>query len=131
MNSTLQRDIIQTALAVTEQFLGGFDELIYAFITFVCIRYITELLCAIVEKKLSHEIGLYGIIKRVFVFLLIGAANIVDDVAGIGGIVRTITITFFMYIEGISMLENARRINLPVPPKLKEILTLLLNHKGH
>ena len=112
------------------QFLGGADELLYAFIAFICIAYVTELLCAIVEKKLSNEIGIYGIVRKLFIFLIIGAANIVDSLLGIEGIVRTITITFFMCSEGMSILENARRVNLSVPHKLKDLLALFHNNRN-
>jgi len=109
-------------------FLGGWDGLLYALVVFVCIDYVTGILCAILEKKLSSEIGMRGIIKKVSIFLIVGVAHIVDSVIGNGGVVRMATIVFFISNEGLSLLENACRIGLPVPPKLREILSQL--HHG-
>jgi len=109
-------------------FLGGWDGLLYALVAFVCIDYVTGVLCAILEKKLSSEIGMRGIIKKVSIFLIVGVAHIVDSVIGNGGVVRMATIVFFISNEGLSLLENACRIGLPVPPKLRDILSQL--HHG-
>ena len=110
-------------------FLGGCDVILYALTAFMAIDYATGVLCAIVEKKLSSEIGLRGIIKKVSIFLIVGVAHIVDGVIGNGGIFRTATIVFFLSNEGLSLLENSCRIGLPIPPKLKEILSQLHNGK--
>ena len=110
-------------------FLGGWDGLLYALAAFTVIDYGTGVLCAIVEKTLSSEIGMRGIVKKVLIFLLVGVAHIVGaQLIGNGGIVRTAVILFFLSNEGLSLLENACRIGLPIPPKLKEILSQL--HQG-
>ena len=123
---------IQTAITVIGGglgwFLGGWDGLLYALVAFAAIDYGTGILCAIVEKKLSSRIGRRGIVKKVFIFLIVGVAHIVDSVLGNGGMVRTATILFFLSNEGISLLENACRVGLPVPHKLKDILSQL--HRG-
>ena len=106
-------------------FLGGWDGLLYALVAFVAVDYTTGVLCAIVEKKLSSDLGRRGIIKKVSIFLIVGVAHIIDGVIGNNGIVRTATIVFFLSNEGLSLLENACRIGLPVPPKLKEVLSQL------
>ena len=110
-------------------FLGGWDSLIYALVAFVSVDYVTGCFCAVVEKKLSSEIGLRGIVKKILIFLLVGVANIVDVyLIGDGSVIRSAAIFFFVSNEGVSLLENASRIGLPVPPKLKEILSQL--HHG-
>jgi len=110
-------------------FLGGCDSLLYALTAFIVLDYCSGLLCAVVEKKLSSSVGLRGIIKKVLIFLLVGVAHIVDaHLIGNGGIARTAVIVFFLSNEGLSILENACRAGLDVPPKLKEILSQL--HHG-
>ena len=109
-------------------FLGGCDSLLYALVAFTTVDYATGILCGIAEKNLSSEIGMRGIIKKVFIFLIVGIAHIIDGVLGNGGIVRTAAIIFFLSNEGLSLVENACRIGLPVPPKLKEALSQL--HQG-
>ena len=107
-------------------FLGDWDELIYALVAFVTADYVAGCCCAIAEKKLSSRIGTRGIMKKVLLFLLVGIANIIDVyLIGDGNVIRTATIFFFVSNEGLSLLENACRLGLPVPPRLKEILSQL------
>jgi len=107
-------------------FLGGFDGLLYALVALVAADYCTGLMCAIIEKKLSSEIGRRGILKKVLIFLLVGVAHIIDYYAiGDTSVLRTATILFFISNEGLSCVENACRIGLPVPKKLKDILSQL------
>jgi len=110
-------------------FLGGCDALLYALTAFIVMDYVTGILCAVLEKKLSSEIGMRGIIKKVSIFLIVGAAHIVDGIIGNGGVFRSATLIFFISNEGLSLLENTCRIGLPVPPKLKAILSQLNQNK--
>ena len=106
--------------------MGGCDGLIYALVAFVAVDYITGIMCAAADKKLSSEIGFKGICKKVLIFLLVGIANILDvQVIGTGCVVRTAVIFFYISNEGVSILENAAHIGLPVPEKLKDILQQL------
>lgn len=123
---------IQTALTVIGGFLGwflgGLDGFLYALITFVAIDYLTGVICAIVDKKLSSEIGAKGILKKVLIFAMVGLAQILDTQVlenPDGGAIRTAVIFFYLSNEGISILENAGHIGLPIPKKLKTILKQL------
>lgn len=110
-------------------FLGGLDGFIYALVTFVVIDYLTGIMAAIVERKLSSEIGFRGIFKKVLIYLLVTVGNIIDkNLVGTGGAVRTAVIFFYISNEGISVIENSIRIGLPVPEKLKNVLEQL-QHK--
>jgi toxin secretion/phage lysis holin len=111
--------------------LGGLDGFIYALITFVVIDYLTGLMAAIVERKLSSEIGFRGIFKKVLIFLLVAIGNVVDkNLIGTGGSIRTAVIFFYISNEGISIIENSIRIGLPVPEKLKNVLEQLQHKEG-
>ena len=89
-------------------FLGGCDGLLYALLAFVIIDYITGVMCAVIDKKLSSEVGFKGIFKKVLIFLLVGIANILDvQVIGTGSVLRTAVIFFYISNEGVSLLENA------------------------
>ena len=110
-------------------FLGGCDGLLYALIAFVVIDYITGVMCATVDKKLSSKVGFKGICRKVLIFLLVGIANILDvAVIGTGSVLRTAIIFFYISNEGVSVLENAGHIGLPIPQKMKDILEQL--HKS-
>ena len=107
-------------------FLGGCDGLLYALIAFVVIDYITGVMCAAVDKKLSSKVGFKGICRKVLIFLLVGIANILDvAVIGTGSVLRTAIIFFYISTEGVSVLENAGHIGLPIPQKMKDILEQL------
>ena len=104
-------------------FLGGCDGLIIALVVFVAVDYLTGILCAISDKSLSSEVGFKGIAKKVVIFMLVGVANILDvEVIGTGSVLRTAVIFFYLSNEGISLLENATHLGLPVPKKLKDVL---------
>lgn len=107
-------------------FLGGCDGLLIALVIFVVIDYITGFMCAIVDHRLSSEVGFRGICKKVVIFLLVGIAQILDvNVIKTGSILRTAVIFFYLSNEGVSILENAAHLGLPIPEKLKTILEQL------
>lgn len=106
--------------------LGGADGFLYALIAFVILDYITGVLCAISRKELSSRVGFTGIAKKVVIFVIVGIANILDVyVLGERAILRTAVIFFYLSNEGISILENAGSLGLPLPRKLKSILEQL------
>lgn len=107
-------------------FLGGCDGLLIALVVFVVADYLTGVMCAISDKKLSSEVGFKGICRKVLIFLLVGIANILDvQVIGTGSVLRTAVIFFYLSNEGVSLLENAAHLGLPVPEKLKDVLEQL------
>lgn len=107
-------------------FLGGCDGLLYALIVFVIVDYITGVMCAINDKTLSSSVGFRGICRKVLIFLLVGIANILDiQVIGTGSVLRTAVIFFYISNEGISLLENAGHLGLPIPEKIKVVLEQL------
>ena len=107
-------------------FLGGLDGLLYALLTFVVIDYITGVMCAIVDRKLSSKIGFKGIFKKVLIFVMVAIGHILDtNLIGTGSVLRTAVIFFYLSNEGISFLENAAHLGLPIPSKLKAVLEQL------
>lgn len=107
-------------------FLGGFDGLLYALLAFVLLDYITGVMCAIADKTLSSKVGFKGICRKVLIFLLVGIANVLDvHVIGTGSVLRTAVIFFYISNEGVSLIENAAHIGLPVPERLKAVLEQL------
>ena len=107
-------------------FLGGMDGVLCVLVDFAVIDYITGVLCAISDKTLSSEVGFKGICRKVLIFTLVGIGNIVDVyVLGETGVLRTAVIFFYLSNEGVSLLENAAHLGLPIPEKLKEVLEQL------
>ena len=111
-------------------FLGGWSGPLYALVLFITIDYITGVMCAIVDRKLSSEIGAKGIMGKVVILMLVGVGALLDRyVIGSGEVVRTAVIFYYVSNEGVSILENAARLGLPVPEKLKEMLEQLKKDK--
>jgi len=107
-------------------FLGGCDGLLFALLAFVVVDYITGVMCAISDHTLSSEVGFKGICRKVLIFLLVGIANILDvEVIGAGSVLRTAVVFFYISNEGISLLENAGHLGLPIPEKMKVVLEQL------
>ena len=107
-------------------FLGECDGLMYALIAFVVADYVTGVMCAVSDKQLSSEVGFKGICRKVLIFVLVGMANILDmHVIGTGCVVRTAVLFFYISNEGVSVLENAGHLGLPVPAKLLDVLEQL------
>ena len=107
-------------------FLGGCDGLLYALIAFAVVDYLTGIMCAMVDKKLSSAVGFKGIFKKVLIFVLVGIANILDvQVIGNGSVLRTAVIFFYISNEGISLLENASHLGLPIPAPIRNVLQQL------
>ena len=109
-------------------FVGGADGLLITLLVFMVLDYVTGVMCGIVDKKLSSAVGFKGIFKKVLIFALVGVGHILDThVIGSGSAMRTAVICFYLSNEGLSLLENAAHIGLPIPEKLKEILAQLHN----
>lgn len=107
-------------------FLGGCDGLLYALLAFVAADYITGVMCAITDKTLSSAVGFKGICRKVLIFVLVGIGHILDtQVIGAGSVLRTAVIFFYLSNEGVSLMENAAHLGLPVPAKLKNVLEQL------
>ena len=107
-------------------FLGGLDGLMIALIVLMTLDYISGVMCAIIDKKLSSAVGFKGVCKKVFILMLVGVAHIIDlHVVGTGSALRGAVICFYMSNEGLSLLENAAHIGLPIPDKLRDILAQL------
>ena len=107
-------------------FLGGCDGLLIALVIFAVADYITGVMCAVADKKLSSEVGFKGICRKVIIFMLVGIAHIIDvNLIATGSVLRTAVIFFYLSNEGVSLLENAAHLGLPIPEKLKVVLEQL------
>ena len=107
-------------------FLGGCDGLLRALVVFIAVDYVTGVMCAVANHRLSSEIGFRGICRKVLVFVMVGIGHVIDEsVIGGGSMLRTAVLFFYLSNEGISLLENAAHLGLPVPERLKDVLEQL------
>lgn len=116
--------------AVFGWFFGGADGLIIALLAFSCMDYITGVLAAGMQHRLSSSIGFKGIARKTVVFVLVGVAHIIDQqFLGKTAVLRNAVILFFCANEGMSILENSDEIGVPIPEKLRELF-LQMREKG-
>ena len=107
-------------------FLGGCDGLLYALLAFVVLDYVTGVMCTVVDKKLSSEIGFKGIFKKVLILTLVSIGHILDTQGiGAGSVLQIAVIFFYLSNEGVSLIENADHLGLPILGKLKAVLEQL------
>jgi len=112
-------------------FLGGIDNYIYVLAIFVSVDYVTGIIRSVIERNLSSIIGGRVIVKKVLIFILVGLSNVVDEYLLMDfGVFRIAIVFFYISNEGISILENAHAIGLPIPAKLKNILWQLRDKPG-
>lgn len=120
------RGMFAAAVGVLGYFVGGMDGMLIALVVMMVLDYVTGVICAVFDKTLSSAVGFKGIVKKVLILMLVGVANILDvHVIGGGSALRGVVIGFYISNEGLSLLENAAHIGLPVPEKLKAVLAQL------
>lgn len=126
MKKTIFEVICASAGALTGFLFGETDGLFYALIAFVILDYITGVITAVIDKNLSSEAGFKGICRKILLFIIVAVANIVDvHIIKSGSALRTAVLFLFIANEGVSLLENAAGMGVPVPEKLIEVLKQL------
>ena len=120
------KNILAGICTVLSFLFGDMEGLMVALIALIILDYISGVIAAAVEKRLSSEVGAKGIAKKIFMLLIVALANIVDiNVIGDGHVLKTVTVVFYICNECISLIENAGRIGVPVPKKLLDVLEQL------
>ena len=117
------KNILAGVCTILSFLFGDMEGLMVALIALIILDYISGVIAAAVEKRLSSEVGAKGIAKKIFMLLIVALANIVDiNVIGDGHVLKTVTVVFYICNECISLIENAGRIGVPVPKKLLDVL---------
>ncbi len=106
--------------------VGGYDTMMVTLLLFMGGDYLSGILCGIAKKKLSSEVGFVGIFKKIMIILLVAGTNLLGQATGVEGL-RYLVISFYLANEGISIIENASILGLPVPQKVKDVLEQLKN----
>jgi len=104
---------------------GGWSVALQTLLIFVAIDYVTGVIAAGKEGKLSSHVGLKGIAKKVMTFFVVAVAHQVDLLLGDGHVFRDAAVTFYIANEAISILENAGRIGVPIPEKIHQAVEIL------
>ena len=124
----IYKSILAGLCTIISFLFGNIDGMFIALVSLIVLDYISGVIAAAVEKRLSSEVGAKGIAKKIFMLLIVALANIVDiNVIGDGHVLKTVTVVFYICNECISLIENAGRIGVPVPKKLLDVLEQLRN----
>lgn len=122
----IAKSLLAGILAMLSFVFGKWDGLMTALVALIILDYISGVVAAAVQKRLSSAIGAKGIAKKVFMLFIVAVANIVDiNVIGEGNVLKNVAVIFYICNECISLIENAGRIGVPVPRKLLDILEQL------
>lgn len=110
---------------------GEVTGLFWALVAFMVLDYISGILAAISVKKLSSKVGFKGIAKKLLILVFVSVGHITDTYV-LGGVPVAMTAVILFYIanEGISIVENATELGLPVPQKIKNVLEQIKNKSG-
>lgn len=109
---------------------GGWSSLLDVLVLFVAVDYATGVLASATEGKLSSKVGLIGIAKKLFIFLMAAIGHKIDTVTGNGDLVRDAVIWFYLANELISIIENGGRLGAPIPPVISQAVEVLKGKGG-
>jgi toxin secretion/phage lysis holin len=122
-------NLFKTAIAVggaaASYLFGGWSTLLGVLLTFVVIDYVSGVIAAGAEGKLKSKVGLIGIARKVFIFVMVAIAHLVDSALGDQHVLRDATIFFYLANELLSIIENAGRVGLPVPAPIQKAVEVL------
>lgn len=128
--STVYKTIATTGGALASYLFGGWSALLGILLAFVVFDYITGVIAAAIEGKLSSNVGLKGIAKKVSIFVIVAVANLVDRALGNAHIFRDATIFFYLANELLSIIENVGRSGVPIPEVIKKAVAVLQGKGG-
>ncbi|MFF2016204.1 holin family protein [Paenibacillus sp. NPDC058177] len=118
-------------LSVTAAFLfGGWSALLTILLVFVVLDYLTGVAAAAKEGKLKSKVGLWGIARKIIIFAIVAVAHLVDQVLGGNHLFRDAAIFFYLSNELLSLIENAGRLDAPIPPGLRQAVEVLRGKSG-
>jgi len=130
MENIYIRGTIGAAISLATYLFGGLDALLAALLTMICIDFATGMIKAAVMRDVSSEKMFAGGVKKVGIMFIVAVSNLIDGVLELGGVLRTVTISYFVANEGISLIENWGELGLPVPQRLRDVLRQLRGDGG-
>lgn len=117
--------IIAICGGIANYLWGGWDMALRTLLLFMVLDYVLGVICGYKEQKLSSEVAFKGIFKKITILIVVAVGVAIDNAVNTQGLIRSMVIFFYAGLEGISILENAGRMGVPIPEKLKEALVQL------
>lgn len=107
-------------MKIFSTFLGNFDNFLKVMLILIIIDYVSAILSAIYNKKVSSSIGYKGIIKKIGIIFFISLSQQIDNLNIYEDTnIRYLVLSFFIFNEIFSILENLKSLNLPIPDIFK------------
>ncbi|OYD06256.1 phage holin family protein [Paludifilum halophilum] len=122
---TVLKTLVGIGAGIASFLWGGWSAALGSLLFFVATDYVTGVVAAAKEGQLSSQVGVYGIARKVGVFAIVALAHMVDQQLGDGHMFRDGTVAFYLANEALSIIENAGRIGVPIPPKVQEMIETL------
>lgn len=106
---------------------GEMDGMLIALITFICLDYVTGLIVGAAQHRLNSQVSFIGLAKKALILIIVAVAHVIDSqvLGGSASVFRSAACGLYIANEGLSILENAGKLGLPMPKKLREMLTQL------
>ena len=117
--------VVAVAGSIANYFLGGWDLALKTLFIFMALDYVLGVLCGGKKKKLSSKIAFNGILKKVAILAVITVGVSLDNIIHGQGLLRGLVLFFYIGLEGISIIENATLLGVPVPERLRDALEQL------
>ncbi|AZS18464.1 phage holin family protein [Paenibacillus lutimineralis] len=127
---TMVKAAVPTLSLLASYLFGGWSALLNILLVFVILDYITGVAAAAKEGKLKSNIGLWGIARKIIIFAIVAVAHLVDQALGGNHLFRDAAIFFYLANELLSLIENAGRLDAPIPPAMRQAVEVLRGKTG-
>jgi toxin secretion/phage lysis holin len=117
--------IIAVCGSVINYLWGGWDLALKTLLLFMALDYMLGVICGYQDRKLSSETAFKGIIKKITMLIIVAVAVSLDNVINAQGLIRGLSLFYYIGTEGISILENSGKVGIPIPEKLRDALIQL------
>lgn len=117
--------------ALTSLLWGGMDGLLFALLAVMCLDFATGLIVGGAQRKLNSEVCFRGLAKKMLILVMVALGHVLDAhiFGGSAAVCRSAVIGFYVANEGLSILENAGKLGMPFPKKLRQMLEQLKNEE--
>lgn len=134
-------NVLAAALGAVISFFYGLPPVLVVLLVVMSLDFITGLIVACTGKSPKTEYGglsstaaFVGLLKKIVILIVVALAHLLDyavqsttgiDFAAVSGA----TCLWFVASEGISIVENAAIMGVPIPEQIKQLLEVMKGKK--
>ena len=101
--------------------LGDFDNILIALMVIMLLDLFTSACLAVYEKSVCSRDMFWNVVRKIGTLVIVAVANFTDMALELGGGLRSLVISCYIGIEGISIFESWGKMGLPMPQRLKDV----------